>query len=377
MKSSGRMLALVSLFGATQLSAFGAVAMGDNAELFLTASAGVTFDDNIYLDSGANARVDDTIYTFSPGLELLFGRNSQTTGNAYYRHDILRYVDRDIQNTDLANFGLNSLYSNGKTKFDFGGAYQQTAQNDPTVPGAIVERDAARFRAIAEFGVSEKMSFGAGVRYEDLDYKLLNFRDSQTWTAPLDLYFEYSPKLQLSTGYRYRETKFSGTGGGFRDHFINIGARGEFTPKLIGQVRIGYTSRDYRSTNRDDSRLGAEANLTYAYSEKTAVFVAFANDYGASVLGDSTEDTSFSVGVSSRVDEQWSWTAQVALRSTDYPTRSDSFYQASVGATYRFSENVSFSANYTFRRNNSDSTIPGQDLSFRNNLFSLAANIRY
>ena len=370
------MLALVAFLGATHLSASGAVALGDNAELFLTGSASVTFDDNIFLSSNSNARVDDTIYTFAPGLDLVFGRNSQTTGNIYYRHDILRYVDRDVQNTDLANFGLNSLYNNGKTKFDFGGSFNQTAQNDPVVPGTIVERDAKRLRAIAEFGVSEKMTIGVGLRYENYDYALSLFRDSRNWTAPIDIYYEYSPKLQISAGYRFRETNVS-HGVDSRDHFFNIGARGEFTPKLIGQIRVGYTTRNYLGTGNDDGRLGADANLTYSYSEKTSVFIGFSNDYGTSAIGETTEDSAFNIGVTSRVDEQWSWTAQLAYRSTDYFSRSDDYYQGSLGAAYRYSENLSFSANYTHRRNNSDSMIVGQDLSFRNNLFSLAANIRY
>jgi hypothetical protein len=377
MKSSGRIVALAAFLGASQIAAFGAVAISDNSELFLTASATVTFDDNIFLSGGSNSRVDDTIYKLSPGVDYVFGRNSQTTGNIYYRHDILRYTDRDAQNTDLANFGLNSLYSNGKTKFDFGASFSEMAQNDPFVPGFIVERDVTRFRGLGEIGLSQKTSIGFGLRYENYDYQQTFFRDSHAWTAPLDLYFEYSPKLQISAGYRYRSTNVSGSAADSRDHFFNIGARGEFTPKLVGQVRVGYTTRDYPGSNRDDSRLGADANLTYTFSEKTSVFIGVNNDFGTSPYGDSTEDFAVNVGVSSRMDEQWSWNAQFAFRSTDYPLRSDDYYQASLGAAFRYSENVSFSANYTHRRNNSDSRIPGFEVDFRNNLFSVAANIRY
>lgn len=385
MKSYGRILALTALLGAHQLTAAPSLAMGDNAELFLTAAVGVTIDDNIYLRNGAN-RVDDMILTFSPGVDMVFGRNSMTTGNLYYRHDILRYSDNSSQDTDLANLGLNTLYSNGKTKVDFGASFVETAQNEPSVAGLIVERDTLRARGIMEVGMTEKSTVSFGVRYDDNDYVQTTLRDSDTWTVPLDVYFEYSPKMQVSLGYRYRSTDVRGVGTvDNEDHFFNIGARGEFTPKLSGQVRVGYTSRDIDGAGSDGS-FGMDASLNYAHSAKTSVYIGLSNDYGTSALGDSTEEMTANIGLNSRFDDQWSWNVQLGYRVSEYPSREDDYFQGGVGLSYRHNEYLSFSASYTYRNNGSESAvdtngapvIPAALLpTFSNNVFGLTANFRY
>ncbi len=371
MKTNPRILFLTALTSIS-LNAAPFLSLGDNAELFLTATASVTVDDNIYLRN-AN-EVDDMIFTFAPGIDLVFGRNALTSGNFYYRHDILRYSDVSKQNTDLASVGFNSLYNSGKSKFDLGGSYVETAQNDPSVPGAIVGRNLTNFRVLAEVGATEKTAFGAGIRYENTDYDLGGaFRDAEIWSVPMDAYFEYSPKLALSLGYRYRSTDLSGTAIDSKDHFANIGARGEFTPKLIGQVRVGYSKRTFSRTIADDSAIGIESNLTYSYSPKTTYSIGVSNDFGSSALGESTKSLSFTLAASNRFDEQWGWNANLAFRAINYPTRSDDFLQGGFGVSYTYSAFVDFTASVTHRKQSSDFAA----FEFSNNVFSVGANIRY
>lgn len=372
MKINGRIVALTALL-AGNLTAAPFVALGDNAELFLTASVDVKVDDNIYLRNTNEA--DDTILTFSPGLDLVFGRNAATSGNVFYRHDILRYSDNSVQDTDLANFGFNSLYSNGKTKFDAGVSYAETAQNDAATPGFIVPRDITTARALAEFGLTEKTSLGAGARYEKSDFSVGGgYRDSSNFSVPLDVYFEYSPKLELSAGYRYRSNDVSGAGNlDSNDHFLSIGARGEFTPKMSGQIRVGYAKRNFDAATGDEDTFGLDANLTLAATAKTAIRFNVSNDFGVSALGESTDNFLFSASVNSRVDDQWSWQAGLAFRAVDYPTRADDYFEGNVGVRYTYSSFVNFAAGYTHRKN--DSSLTTND--FSNNVFSLTANLRY
>ncbi|MBI2512471.1 MAG: outer membrane beta-barrel protein [Opitutae bacterium] len=374
MKTHGRLFALVAL-GASSLSAAPFVALGDNAELFLTGAVVVNFDDNIYLRPGTTARpeVSDTVLTFTPGVDLVFGRNAATSGNFYFREDILRYSDNDQQNTSLTNVGFNSLYNNGKSKVDLGASYTEYAQNDTSVPGDIVERDVTSLRALSEFSATEKTSVGVGARFEKTDYSGgPGYRDSSIWTLPLDAYFEYSPKLQWSAGYRYRSTELSGSSIGSKDHFFNIGARGEFTPKLTGQLRVGYGLRKL-DNGTDDSDFGVDSSFAYAYSPKTSYSLGISNDFGSSALGESTKSFSVNVGANNRIDEQWSWNANLAYRSTDFPAHSDDFLQGGVGVAYVLNNNVNFTASYTHRKNSSDSAL----FEFANNVFSFGANLRY
>ncbi|MBA4136518.1 MAG: hypothetical protein C0518_04290 [Opitutus sp.] len=370
MKSNARLWALAVLLSANA-SAAPFVAIGDNAELFLTASTSVSIDDNIYLRSAGE--VDDTILNFAPGLDLVFGRNAATSGNVFYRHEFLKYMDVSQQDTNLAHAGINTLYQNGKSKLDFGVGYDEFATNEPSAPGAIVERTVTAVRAVGEVGVTEKTSVGGGVRFENTDYALGgSYKDSDIVTIPLDVYFEYSPKLQASLGYRYRSTDLAAGGIGSKDHFLNVGARGEFTPKLVGQVRLGYVTRKF-DNSRDDSSFGADANLNFAATAKTSLTLGFTSDYGSSATGDSTQTTSFNAGLNNRIDDQWSWNANLAYRAIDYPTRSDDFFQGGVGIAYTYNSFVNFAGSITHRSQSS----PLASAEFDNNVFSLAANIRY
>lgn len=379
MKTHGRLFALLAL-GASSLSAAPFVALGDNAELFLTGAVVVNFDDNIYLRPGTALRpeVSDTVLTFTPGVDVVFGRNAATSGNLYFREDILRYSDNDQQNTSLTNIGVNTLYNNGKSKVDLGASYTEYAQNDTSVPGDIVERNVTSMRALSEFGATEKTSVGVGARFEKIDYSGgASYRDSSIWTLPVDAYFEYSPKLQWSAGYRYRSTDLSGSSIDSKDHFFNIGARGEFTPKLTGQLRVGYGLRKFDNSS-DDSDFGVDSNFTYAYSPKTSYSFGVNNDFGSSALGQSTKSFSVNLGANNRIDEQWSWNAGIFFRSVDFSgtatsAHSDDFVQGNVGVSYVLNNNVNFTASYTHRKNSSDKA----DFEFANNVFSFGANLRY
>lgn len=372
MKINGRYVVLTAVL-AGNLTAAPFVALGDNAELFLTASVDVKVDDNVYLRN--SNEIDDTILTFTPGIDLVFGRNAATSGNFYYRHDFLRYSDNSNQDTNLANIGLDSLYNNGKTKFDFGFSFAETAQNEISVPGFIVPRDVTAGRAMAEFGITEKSLLGIGVRYDKSDYGLGGgFRDNSAFTLPIDYYHEYSPKLQLSAGYRYRSTDVSGAGAlDSKDHFLNIGARGEFTPKLSGQFRVGYGKRSFDNTLPDDNMLGLDLNLTLAATAKTSVLFNASNDYGVSALGSSTDSLSFGATITNRVDDQWGWRASLHFRSIDYTSRTDDYFEGNAGVTYTYNASMNFAAGFTHRKN--DSSLAANN--FSNNVFSLTANLRY
>lgn len=348
------------------------MAVGDNAELFVTASAQLQFDDNIYLD--ATNEVDDTIMSFTPGVDLVFGKGSVTKGNAYYREEIRRYSDADNQDTELSNLGVRTNYDNGVTKADFNASYAQVAQNDndANVLGGIVRRKLFNLGAKVEFGISEKTSLAVAANFDKTNYGPASFSDSNIWSLPVDAYYKATPKLDWSAGYRYRATDLSGAGVDSTDHFFNVGARGEFTPKLTGQLRVGFTQRNF-DVGSDDSQLGFDSNLTYAFSEKTSYRFNMSNDFGSSGTGDPTENFTIGLNANSRISEQWSLTGGLNLRKIDYPTRSDDFLEGLVAVTYTLNQVVNFGASYTYRNNSSDSA----SAEFTNSVISFGANIRY
>lgn len=372
MKYHGRLTALLAI-AATSLSAAPFVALGDGAELFLTAKVSITSDDNIYLRHAD--KISDVVLDVAPGLDLVFGRQTATQGNVFFSENIVRYSDNDVQNTELANAGFNLKHDDGKMKIDAGASYVESAQNNLGTPGQIVPITTTGVRALTEIAYSEKTSFAAGVRWDKQDYTTAGYRDSRTFTVPLDVYVATSPKLQTSFGYRYRTTDISNETAVYtdsKDHFFNIGARGEFTGKLSGQIRVGYGTVSYDS-GVDSSLLGIESGLTYAYSPKTTYQLNISNDFGTSALGEATKAANFYLSANNKIDEQWSWNAYASYRTTDYPSRNDDLLAGGVGVAYVYNSTVNFAAGYSYKKNNSDAAA----YEFSNNVFNLSANIRY
>ncbi len=348
------------------------MAVGDNAELFVTASAAVQLDSNIYLDS--NNEKSDTIFSFTPGVDLVFGKGSAASGNLYYREEFRRYSQNDVQNTSLSNVGINSKYSNGVTKADFNASYAQVAQNDNTIraAGTIVRRNLSNVDGVIEFGISEKTVIGIGGAFNKVDYGPATYTDSQAWSLPVDVYYEASPKLDWSVGYRYRSTDLSGSARDSKDNFLSLGARGEFTPKLTGQVRAGYTQRSF-DVGGNESLFGVDGNLTYLYSEKTNYRFTFSNDFGSSALGDSTKNLTLGLNASNSFTEQWFIGAGLNYMKIEYPARTDDFIQGQITVTYVYNTYVNFGASLTLRNNTSGVAAA----EFSQNVFSVGANIRY
>jgi hypothetical protein len=348
------------------------MAVGDNAELFVTAAASIQADNNIYLDS--NNEKSDTIFSFTPGFDLVFGKGSATTGNLYYREEIRRYSSANAQDTQLANVGANASYSNGVTKADFNASYAEVAQNDNDIraTGDIVQRQLTNLGAKTEFGISEKTKLSIGIAYAKTNYDVASYTDSSIVTLPVDVYYAANPKLDWSVGYQYRTSDLSGAGRDSSDNFLSIGARGEFTPKLVGQVRVGYTSRSF-DVGSSENLFGVDGSLRYLYSEKTTYGMTFGNDFGSSGTGASTKNASFGLTVSNKFTEQWLLNAGLSYRTTKYSTRTDDFTEGQLGVTYVYNNTVNFSASLTLRDNSSDLA----SAEFTNNVFMFGANVRY
>jgi polysaccharide biosynthesis protein VpsM len=348
------------------------MAVGDNAELFVTATASLQFDDNIFLDS--TGEVDDTIWSLTPGVDLVFGKNSVTKGNLYYREEIRRFADNGTNDTELSNVGFNTAYDNGVTKANFNASYAQTAQNDALANGVgfIVRREVTSLAGKVEFGLSEKTSVGTGISFASTDYASAGFSDSDVWTLPIDVYYKYTEKLAWSLGYRYRSTELSGAGTDYDDHFLSVGARGEFTPKLTGQLRVGLTQRSL-DVGGDDTLFGLDGSLTYAFSEKTSYSFTASNEPGNSGTGDANEIFSLGLNASNKLSEQWTFNAGLTYRNYDYANRTEDYLEGLLSVGYKLNNYVDFNASYTYRNN--ETSAAGGD--FTGNVFALGANVRY
>lgn len=372
--------AVVSL--AVSASAFAApfLAIGDGAELFVTGAVGVRADDNIFL---SNKATSDTIFDVTPGLEITFGKNADVKGAFTLADDITSYSSHSRLNTNLAGSDFNSSYDDGKLKLGFNAGYhelnQNTVDNTPNslVGGFLVRRNVFSAGTNAEAEVSQITSVAAGFSYLKTDYKRTGYGDSDDYTIPLNFYYKWTPKVDLSAGYSYRNYQ-SQVAKDSTDNFFNIGARGEFTPLLTGKFAVGYLQR-HISRGGSESLLGLDASLACAITPKTSLQLTASSAPDTSPTGLQEKNLTFGANLTSNISDQWSANAGLSYRGINYvgttttASRTDDYVEGVLGATYIINQYFHVSGTYNYRNNSSKLATS----EFKQNVFSLVASVRY
>jgi hypothetical protein len=301
---------------------------------------------------------------------LTFGKDAQLQGSVILVHTFSSYSDNSSLNTNLFTGDFVTRFDDGKLKLGFNASFHELNQNSVDVRG-LVRRDIFAAGGDAEVEVSAITAVGAAVQFEHQDYKRSGFADADYLTVPLNFYYKWTPKTDLSVGYRYRDTQVD-LGSDSTDHFFNIGARGEFSPKLTGTFLIGYNVRDL-DQGGDEDQLGVQASFAYEVSPKTTFEFGAANDFGTGARGEQQENTTVHGMVIAKIAPEWSVNGGLSFRQIDYGTRTDDYWEAQLGTDYIINANVRLVGAYVYRKYQSDVSSFG----FRNNVFSVGANFRY
>lgn len=362
---------LLSAAAASACQAAPFMAVGDSAELFATGVLGVRADDNILL-APSSQRESDIIFDIAPGLELDYGKNAQLQGSLTIADAFARYTDHSRFNTQLFSGDFVSKYDDGKMKLGFDAGYHELNQNTVDVRG-LIRRDVGNIDTNAEVTVSELTSVGVALNYLHENYHPTNFVDDDTLAVPLKFYYKWTPKVDLSLGYTYSNYDAkNGLAPNSRDHFFNVGARGEFTPKLTGSFAVGYTERN-TSGFGNRSLLGLDSSFAFELTPKSTLQLGATNQFGTSPQGLQQKNFTVNLLDTTKLTEEFSVNAGVSYRRIGYDTRSDDYWEATIGGAYVVNANVRLVAAYVYRTYNTDLT--GSD--FTNNVFSVAANLRY
>jgi hypothetical protein len=383
MKKSIRLALISAAMGAPAFAA-PFMAIGDGAELFVTGTLGLRSDDNIFLASGlplnparaasatnpVQEEVDDVIFDINPGVDITFGKNSQLQGNLSLVVAFANYSDNSNLNTTLFAGNFASKYDDGKLKLGFNLGYNELNQNSVDILG-LTRRDVFNAGSNAEVEISQITSVGGAIEFRTENYKRAAYSDTDTLSIPLNFYYQLSEKVDLSLGYRYRDTQVS-IGRDSTDQFFSVGARGEFSPKFTGTFAIGLNNRDI-DRGGSDNQLGLDANFAYEVSPKTSLTFGASNDFGTSPQGAQQKNLTFNAGIVSKLTAEFALNTGINWRAIDYGTRTDDYFEWQLGGAYTVNANVSIVGGYTYRNYSSD--LAGSE--FKNNVFSVSANFRY
>lgn len=343
------------------------LAIGDGAELFVTGMVGVRADDNIF--TAANAQ-SDTIFDIAPGAEITFGKDSALQGALTLVDTFTSYSSNSNLNTNLFSGDFRTNYSDGKMKLNLTAGYHELNQNTEVIHG-LTRRDVTSLGGNVEVEVSQITSVAAGPTFTHTKFKRAGYANSDDYVVPLNFYYKWTPKVEVSLGYTYRNYQTT-IGSDTKDHFFNVGARGEFTPLLTGEFSVGVTTREFASGG-SESMLGLTAKLNYALTPKTTLQLTSSSAPDTSPQGQQQKNFSLGVTVSSNISDQWSVRGGLNWRAIDYTTRTDDYLEGQLGATYIVNTYINIIGSYVYRHNSS--VIASGE--FTENVFSIAANLRY
>ena len=368
------------------------VSIGDNADVYFNGSTSLQWTSNLFRDE--DDEEDDVVWMISPGFEVNVGRGLANADlSIITRYDIRRYFDNDDLDVEL--FSIKAIGSYRSSRLDLNGSAGFSEQKSGTGGRDIqdlIESDNINGSINAEYRVSPKFSFGAGFNYREKDYVTYEefFADRETFQIPLDLFYELTPKVDLSVGYTYSETDVGALpaivapfpfGRPARaaytteDHFINIGARGNLLPKLTGFFKVGYKIRDDdRSGSSSRSTLGVDADFTWAVTPKFTARLGLSRDFGVGEEGESTENTSANLSANYSLNSYFALTGFGSYTIRDYEDgRDDNQYEFGARLTYRPIRYWRFSAGYTYSENDSDAF----DRSYVDHSIDISASLRY
>ena len=343
------------------------MAIGDGAELFLTGTLGIRSDDNVYLAKKAES---DLIFEVVPGIGVTFGKNAQLKGNLSLAETFSNYADNSKLNTQLFSGSFNSGYDDGKLKLDFNIGYSELNQNNADFRD-LTRRDLFDVGGKTEVEISQLSKVGAGVAFNHTNYRRPGYADVDSLEVPLNYYYRWTEKTDISLGYRYRDYKVD-IGSDSTDHFFSVGARGEFSPKLTGRFALGLNTRNL-DRGGDETLLGVESSFTYEISPKTRFNFSVSNDFGTSPQGQQQKNFTLGGTLSTDLSQEWTVSGGMNYRAIDYGRRTDDYFELNLGAVYIISANVRIQGGYAYRSYASDIS----SIEFKNNVFSVAANFSY
>ena len=375
------------------------VSIGDSVDVFFNGSSSLEWQSNVFSDE--RGAVDDFKLTLSPGFEVNVGRGlSNVDLSIITRYDIVRFDEvTDLDNElfhikAVGSYAGSRLSVNGLVSYDE--SQSNGADGNDNQKGKLSASETTAANLNGEYTLSPKFSFGAGVNYNKREYKESSSADRESYTVPLDIFYELTPKVDLSIGYTYTSTEVSSTVSGASEvsgydkeqHFVNVGARGDLLPKLNGSFKIGFNTMDSdepliaedsvavgRSDRDSDSGLGLDASFTYLATAKVNTQLSLSRNFDVAGQGESTEATRVDLSANYSINTQYTATANFGYTFREYVDtgREDDNYRTGVSLSYVPNQYWRFSTGYNYTEN--DSNDAGQ--SYEAHVINVSASLRY
>lgn len=346
--------------------------------------AAFTYDDNT-LPGGVND--GDETFSINPYLGVSYvAVTPQTTWDVYAKLGMVYYFDEPVgASSDTfsnSRLGLNVTHRfNERLRFTSRNFVAYELEPDYSY-GFASNRQSSEYlywETDNSFGYrwSERFATYTGVKLSGLAYDNVANSDRTTWTVYNQFRYQVSPQSVLTSTYRYSQTSADGLASDSTNHYFLVGMEHRFTPTTILVASIGAQFREVDGVGRTDStnpflevalrsqintqfgvrafaRLGTEDYDTVVqsgtglaeYSDKLTLRVGVSADYKVSKF----------LGFFSGVDViSSSFGDGTQVSGVGTPTsRDETLINAYIGASLRFTDNLTGSLSYNFTDSDSD-----------------------
>lgn len=220
---------------------------------------------------------------------------------------------------------------------------------------------------------SPKFGVGAGTNYSLKNYQTGSvserpYQDLSTIPLYANAFYIYSEKLDFFSQYGFSRTSGKGSSApSLTDqvsHSVSFGANGNLTPKLTGNTQIGYTVLDFENpTNPNQDNVTMGVSLNWALNIKSSFDFDLDRSFSPSAQGFSMFSTMSRVGATHRFTEDISATANLSYGVVNYTYAnmpkianrdSSSLDQFGMGLSVQKRINQNFTASGTYNYSYSD-----------------------
>ncbi len=359
------------------------VSIGDTVDIFFRGDVKAQYNTNIFSNS-AN-KVDDFVFTFSPGVEIAAGRTDNANITLIFREDFVRYHRASNLNADLSNLFIDGFYRSGPATISSGFTFYQTQQptGDLNVVNNLVRRNIYRAYAELEYDITERVVGDVGFSWNRTAFQTFQnqYHDRDVYSAPLNILYRVTPKLNVGLGYRYRYTDIDlstgptpTTSSDYQDHFYSVALRGDILPKVYATMNVGATTRVSHGNNTtDDTTFTADTSFRWDMTPKSDLALSLNRDFNTSGAGTTITRTGGDLRATYLLTEFIQSSAFFGYTVNDYSNSPRTDYTTVVGGNLSYTPNsyLRFGAGYTYQNNDSDVS------AYQSHIISLSASLRY
>jgi hypothetical protein len=342
------------------------------------------YNDNIFYQ-GQN-QVSDFVSVISPGLKLQLGRPEHNFISLGYTLDQLFYAQNPTLDTmqhsvELSDqLQLQRLKLVGTDHFQLlssplGGVVEQVIGTNgiATIIGKNVERTSFDDNYTLSYDLGEKTEIYGRATHSSTDYQQgIALYDIETLTGTFGFGYRAFPKTvffgELYYGQPTTDPNVAYEPANPRLDFLGgyLGARGNFTEKLSGMVKVGYESREFSDGSSAPSDPVVDLSLTQRFSDKRSVSLTYSRLSNVSIQYSRQNYTADTIGLQfiqiMGSSGKWRATAGATYALYGYQQVGSSsgslqydYLRASGGLAYQIQRWLTASLGYDFERVSGDS----------------------